>query len=475
MKLKKLVLTFVSITVALMLILSSCSSQATEAPPAEQPVQEQPPAEAPAPEQPSSDEPSSEEPVVEEPVTYDPVTIWTQLNTDTPASARDKIFAAMLPEMQSSTGITIMNVNQPYDQLDAKLNLAVQAGGEVPDIQEVNTNTFGFHYANGNLQDITDYVVSAPWYDHLSPGAINNCTGPDGRIYCVPAMLRTNIMYYYTESFPDGYPSTTDELLAAAPALKEQGLFAITGKVSEVWGAQFALFPLVKTFGGSFADKDGNIVWASNETVKVVEFLREIYSKGYSPESMAAAGFDSQTAFMNGTAASFIGGSWSYAFVNPIQTPSGQVFDEGAESVLKAMDAGVLAIAPPLSAPGSVPVSISDARAWGVPTSAKNVEGAYQVINYMMTPKPNADLAHTFGCVPTVEEALLDPRYADSAYWGSVIEILNKYSVPMDPITDYYDQIVLKFADTVVKLIITPNLDILSELDKAQKDMNNLN
>lgn len=440
------------------------AATATQAPPAvvsteaKQPTVEQPTAEAVPTE---AEKPTS-------------VTLWTQLNTDTPASARDKIFAAMLPEIETATGMDVRNINQPYDQLDSKLNLAVQAGGEVPDVFEVNTNTFGFHYANGNLQDITDYVKSAPWFDQLTPGALQTCTGPDGKIYCVPAMLRTNLVYYYPELFPNGFPKTTDELLAEAPRLKQEGYFAITGKISEVFGAQFGLFPLVKSFGGSYADENGNIVWASPETAKAVEFYRELVSKGYAPESIAAAGFDNQMPFMSGKAASFIAGSWSYAFLNPIETPGGKKFDDGAASIENAINAGVLEVAPPLAAPGGAPVSISDARAWGIPTGIEETAAAKLFIDFVMTPKPSADLAYMFGCVPTVTGALEDPRYAESKYWKGVRNVLDNYAIPMDPITENYDQIILKFADTVVTLVLNPKTDILTELQKAQDEMNSL-
>ncbi|MCC6147683.1 MAG: extracellular solute-binding protein [Anaerolineaceae bacterium] len=451
------------VVVAMMAAACGPAAPATQEAPAAAPTK----AEAPTAEQPAA-EPTL--PEVEKPTS---VTLWTQLNTDTPASARDKIFAAMLPDIEKATGMKVQNINQPYDQLDAKLNLAVQAGGDVPDIFEVNTNTFGFHYANGNLQDITEYVKSAPWYDQLTPNALQNCTGPDGKIYCVPAMLRTNLIYYYPELFPNGYPKTTDELLADAPRLKKEGYFAITGKISEVFGAQFSLYPLVKSFGGSFADADGKIVWASPETVKVVEFFRELVAQGYAPESIAAAGFDNQTPFMTGKAGSFMAGSWSYAFLNPLETPGGQKFDDGAASIENALNAGVLEIAPPLAAPGKGSVSVSDARAWGIPLGVENIEAAKAYINFVMTAKPNADLAYMFGCVPTVAEALKDPRYAESKYWTGVRSVLEG-SIPMDPITDNYDQIVLKFADTVVTLVLNPDADILAGLQKAQEEMNNL-
>ena len=92
----------------------------------------------------------------------------------------------------------------------------------------------------------------------------------------------------------------------------------------------------------------------------------------------------------------------------------------------------------------------------------------------MMAPGPAADMAYAFGCVPTVPESLKDARFAESDYWKAVINVINKYSVPMDPIGDNYDQIVLKFADTMVRLVLDPKIDAMAELKKAQDEMNAL-
>ena len=217
------------------------------------------------------------------PAPQGPVTLWTQLNTDAPGSARDKVFAELLPKLSTAAGVPVKNVNQPSDQLDAKLNLAVQSKGQQPDVFELNTAHFAFHVANGNVQDITAWAKSLQLYTQMPQSVWANCTAPDGKIYCVPAMLRNNITFYYTEAYPKGMPATTDEFLTVAAEVKKTGIFPLSIKISEVWGAQYTLFPLVKSFGGNLADKNGKIVWASPETVKLVELAAPVTCPGIRP------------------------------------------------------------------------------------------------------------------------------------------------------------------------------------------------
>lgn len=401
-----------------------------------------------------------------------PILLWSEVNVASPQTEMDKEFVVVVPGLEDTTGRKLDNLTVPYDQLDNNVNLAVQASGEVPDVFEMQTSRLGFHFGNGTLQDLTDFVKSASWFGQLTKAGLASCTAPDGKIYCVPLDSQSRLVYYYTDAFPDGIPATTDELLEMAPTLKEKNLFSITGKFSEVQGIEVSWFSLIKSYGGDFADDEGKVNWASEETVKAIEFAREMVAKGYIPEVALAPGFEGEVSFMNGTAAAFNAGSWSYVWLNPLQTPDGDKFDKGSFSTQAAMEDNELKIAPPISAPGGKPVSLITGHGWAIPVGAKNVDAAYDFINYMMLPEPNAQIAYAYGGLPTVNDAFLDARYADSLYWQAVIEMFETYAVPMDPIVDY-DKVLLKMSDTVIKLVQNPNLDIMQELQKVQNELNN--
>jgi ABC-type glycerol-3-phosphate transport system substrate-binding protein len=400
-----------------------------------------------------------------------PITLWSEVNTQSPQTDLDNEFVKVLPGLEEALGTTVNNVVTPYDQLDAKVNLAVQAGGEVPDVTEIKITKLGFHIKNGSLQDITDYVTSSPWYDQVSEIALKTCQGPDGKFYCVPFTTLSRLTYYYTDAYPDGLPATTDELLAAAPALKEQGLFALTGKASEVQGVEVWWWGLTKSFGGSFANADGSISWANAGTQKAIEWTRELVNNGYAPEVILAPGFDDEIPMMNGQAGAFNAGSWSYVWLNPLTTPGGDVIDEGPNSVEVALNTGELGLAPCIAAPGSDPVILVDGLGWGIPVGAENVDGAKAFIDYMMGTTVNVDVSVAWGGMPTIKAGYDDPRYADSAYWKAVIDYMTKYGTPMDPIANY-DEAMLKFVDTAIALVQNPSLDIMTELQKAQDEIN---
>src|SRR5260221_6242407 len=149
-----------------------------------------------------------------------PFTIWTKFNAQSPQNTQDKWLAETLKDFTTQTGKAVTHVSQPFDQINSKLNLAVQAEGAVPDLSYVDGQQLGFFVQNGTLTDLTNYVKNASWFKDLNPAALASCTTPDGKILCVPSSVATTLIYYWTDGFPQGFPATTDKMLDIAKILK---------------------------------------------------------------------------------------------------------------------------------------------------------------------------------------------------------------------------------------------------------------
>lgn len=404
------------------------------------------------------------------PTEIGPVTIWTKFNDTNPQNTQDQWLAATIKSLAGFEGLEVTNIFAPYDQINNKLNLAVQSGGDIPDLSYIDT-PIDYFYQNKVLMDITDYVKSAPWYADISPAAMKACTGPDGKIYCVPATEAGHVLYYWTSAYPNGAPKTTDDLLTAGEKMKMDGKYAITFKGSETTGASTFYLQMIYSFGGKYTDENGNTVWASDATVKAIELIRALFANKYAPDVCLAPGFDFETPFKDGSAGAFVAGSWSYVYLNPLTSFDGaSTFDFGAQSVEEAMKAGALKIADTISAPGGKPYSILYVNAWAIPVGAKNVEGAKAVIDYLMTPRNNADYAVAYGALPVNLVSLKDPRFVDSLYWQAVSNALNSYGVVLP--VNKNQKWTQKVNDTIVTLIQNPGQDIMEALKKAQDDLN---
>lgn len=398
------------------------------------------------------------------------IVIWTKFNDTNPQNTQDKWLADALKEYTSKTGNKITNVNQPYDQINAKLNVAVQSKGDVPDASYVDSSKLGFYTQNGTLIDLTDWAKSTSWYKDLSPAALASCTTPDGKILCIPTGIQNTLVYYWKDAYPNGFPATTDALLAAAKDIAAKGKFAITLKASESFSVEVSYFSLIKTFGGEIADKDGKAAWSNPGAVAAVQFLRTLFTSKYAPEVDLAPGFDDEEAFKRSDAGAFMAGSWSYVYLAPLTAPDGTKFDKDAGSVEAAFDAGKLGFAPPLSAPNSKPVSFAQMTGWAIPQGAVNVDAAKAFIDFEMTTERNVTYAIAYGALPTMESALKADAF-QTPYWQAVIKYQSDFAQPAAGLIEY-DKGITALSDTINKLLTDPSKDIAQALKSSQDEYN---
>ena len=399
-----------------------------------------------------------------------PFTVWTKFNAQSPQNTQDQWLADALKEYTTQTSKQVTAVTQPFDQINSKLNLAVQAGGDVPDVSYVDSQQLGFFTQNGTLMDLTDFVKNASWYKDLSPQALATCTNAAGKILCVPTSTATTLIYYWKDGYPNGFPATTDQLLAQAKDLKDKGKFALTLKASDSISIDMTYFGLIKTFGGQIATSDGKAAWASPEAATAVQFVRDLFTNKYAPDVALATGFDDEEPFKRGDAVAFMAGSWSYVYLNPLTAPDGTKFDKGAPSVQAAFDAGKLDFAPPLSKEGSKPVSFTTSTGWAIPKGAANLAEAEAFINFEMTSARDSKYALAYGALPSLLSSLPDPGF-QTPYWQAVAKYLSDYGQPAPSLVEY-DKGLTLLSDALNKLMADPTKDIATELKASQDEYN---
>ncbi|BCX05977.1 MAG: hypothetical protein KatS3mg053_3915 [Candidatus Roseilinea sp.] len=291
-----------------------------------------------------------------------------------------------------------VNQPQPFDKMDTNLVAAVQAGGEVPDLMQAGDASIIPFIKNGTVQDITDWVKAQPWFADLDPSAVAACTGPDGRIYCVPVAMTPQIVFAWRDHFPNGYPKTPEEFKKVAEELKAKGVAAITYFGSTAFdgeGTTRFTNTLIKSFGGTFDDGQGNMKLDTPENVAAIEFLREIIAAGYvHPRTWdgTTTPFIEEEPMKTAEAASFPTGIFGYRYVNPLKAPSGKEYNKGnEEDMLDAITAGDVFVAPFFAPEGKKPGCGTGVSGFVIPTGAKNVEAAKDYINWIMSKEQNPD------------------------------------------------------------------------------------
>jgi multiple sugar transport system substrate-binding protein len=373
-----------------------------------------------------------------------------------------------------------VNVQKAFDKKDSELIAAVQAGGDVPDVFE---NTYGVptFYKNGTLQDMSDWAKAQSWYSLLDPSSLSACTGPDGKLYCIPLSERAQIVYVWKDRFPNGYPTSIDDFMTQAAALKAKGKYAMTyfgSTDSGGDGITRGMDTVLQSFGGGVDDGKGNMLLNTPQNIAAIQFMRTIVQKGYVPTIAFAGGFQEEEAFKDGSAGSLPTGMDGYLFLNPLTAPSGKKYSKGSqEDFLDAVAAGDIYLAPFFSAvAGQKPgCSIAD-TALSIPVGAKNLDGAHDYINWLMDAKQNASFVSNLGGFPTLTTSLSDPLF-NAPYYTQAKQVMTQQSCKPWYGTLKNPAAAQPIAMNVMYMLIkqNPTADIAKALTAAQDEYNSNN
>lgn len=478
MSIQKKSLFLILVIALLALTLGACAPAVEEPAPAEEeaaPVEEEA---APAEEEAAPVE--EEAAPAEEPVEVMDFLTWYQYDQDNEDPASDErvgneYLRTTIPQFNEAYADKWNWVNQPkaYDKMAAELVAAVQSGGEVPDLYEMNSDQLISFYRNGTLQDLSAWAEAQEWYSEMDKSALAACTGPDGALYCIPLAQRPQVVYVWADHFPDGYPATPEAFLEQAAALKADGIYAMTYYGANDKGGRAvkrATNTVMTSFGGSFDDGEGNMLLNTPENIAAIEFLRTLVSEGYVPEVTFAGGFQEEEPFKDGTAGSLPSGLNGYRYLNPLVAPDGTAF----EGTLEAVEAGAMIIAPSFAAAGQEPGCDTVATGVGIPVGAANPEAAYDYINWLMTPEQNsAWVVGPGGGFPVLKATQSSDAFSQAFFQQSAAAVAASSCTPWyGSLERPVDAQMLAMA-AIYKLVKEdPTADIAAELTAVEEEYN---
>ena len=179
----------------------------------------------------------------------------------------------------------------PTGELVQKYATAV-AGGTAPDglsIDLIYTPAFA---AAGQLEDITDWAKSLPYFSQLSPAHVKTGTYKD-RIYGLPYSADSSVLIWNKDLFkkagldPDKGPTTWAEIEAAAEKVN-----ALGGDIKGYYFSGscpgcniFTFTPMVWASGGEILSDDGSKAMLTDPKLREgIDFYRGMIAKGLVPE-----------------------------------------------------------------------------------------------------------------------------------------------------------------------------------------------
>ena len=210
------------------------------------------------------------------------------------------------------------------------------------------------------------------------------------------------VTFVWADHFPNGYPDDAGGVRGRGRAAEGRGHQHLTYFGSTDFdgdGAIRAVWTTISGFGGAYDDGQGNMMLNTPENIAAIEFLRKLAAQEYVPEVVFAGGFQEEEAFKDASAASIPTGMFGYRYIRPLTAPNGNEYTKETEQdMLDAIEAGDVILAPFVAPEGKKPGCGLAVSALIMPVGAKNLEAAYDYINWLMTdPEQNADWVHP-GC-----------------------------------------------------------------------------
>lgn len=469
------------------MVLAACTPAAVEEPMVEEPVVEEPMVEEPVVEEPMVEEPVVEEPVVEEPAAEAQVVVtWLEYDQDNMDPASDErvgneYLRKTIPLFNAENeGVwEWQNVFLPWDQQVETIVRAVIAGADVPDVFESGSPNVATYYRNGTVQDLRPWAEQMDWFADLDPGAIQTCTAPDGALVCIPFVARPHLTYVWADHFPDGYPTTPDQFIEEGLRLKEDDIYAWTYFGSTAFGGNSTgrmYWSLVSSFGGTYDDGQGNMLLNTPENIAAIEFLRETVELGLNPEVVWAGDFLEEEAFKTASAAAIPTGLFGYRYINPLTAPDGTVYEKGnEEDMLDAIADGQVVLRSMFAPEGQTPGCNNYTAGLFMPVGAKNVEGGYAFIDWIMTHQENY-IEWVIGPgagFPTLQTALDAPEMQAPFYLAAAEALEGAVCTAHVGSLERIPEADELIANVIYNLIKgNPTLDIATELQAAQDQYN---
>lgn len=225
----------------------------------------------------------------------------------------------IVQDFNASQSDVVVDMNiQPGDVYSQRL-LPAYAAGEGPTIAAFDASQFPAYAEAGVLAPVDDLYDSGQLDPKTLPAASLEATTWDGKVYGVPMISATSMLYWNKDLFAaaglQGPPTTMDELVADAKALtkytegqdttNQYGFLIPEREAVQSWAL------LIWAEGGSIVSDDNTkSTFGSKKTIDAVTYWNDLIQKDHiSPVGLT--GVDGDSLFGAGRGAMVINGPWA--------------------------------------------------------------------------------------------------------------------------------------------------------------------
>jgi multiple sugar transport system substrate-binding protein len=329
---------------------------------------------------------------------------------------RTEVLKGMVDGFKAANpGVDVEIVSVPWGQAFETVATMI-AGGDIPDVIEM-PDTWQALYAD-QLMALDDRVAA---WDHgatLTQKTVDMGKLANGKITMIPYGFYLRAMFYNKKLLAEAGvaepPKTMDEFMAASEAVsKLDGKYGYCLRGGPGGTNGWIMMAAVMNGTNEFFTEDGKSRINEPGSIAGLQFLMDLYQKGYAPKDSVNWGF-------NEIVAGFYSGTCAFLDQDP----------DALIAIAERMPAEDFAVIPMPVGPAGKAFPTIGFAGWSVFNSTANPDDAWNLVAYLSSPESNATWAKRVGVIPIHQGADQDPFFKTDQFKGWFEELNSPNYIP---------------------------------------------
>lgn len=329
---------------------------------------------------------------------------------------RTEVLKGMVDGFKAANpGVDVEIVSVPWGQAFETVATMI-AGGDLPDVIEM-PDTWQALYAD-QLMALDERVAA---WDHgatLTQKTVDMGKLANGKITMIPYGFYLRAMFYNKKLLAEAGvaepPKTMDEFMAASEAVsKLDGKYGYCLRGGPGGTNGWIMMAAVMNGTNEFFTEDGKSRINEPGSIAGLQFLMDLYQKGYAPKDSVNWGF-------NEIVAGFYSGTCAFLDQDP----------DALIAIAERMPAEDFAVIPMPVGPAGKAFPTIGFAGWSVFNSTESPDAAWNLVAHLSSPESNATWAKRVGVIPIHQGADQDPFFKTDQFKGWFEELNSPNYIP---------------------------------------------
>jgi multiple sugar transport system substrate-binding protein len=329
---------------------------------------------------------------------------------------RTEVLQGMVDAFEAANpGVDVEIVSVPWGQAFETVATMI-AGGDIPDVIEM-PDTWQALYAD-QLMPLDERVAGWEHGATLTQKTLDMGKLANGKITMIPYGFYLRAMFYnkklLAEAGVAAPPKTMDEFMAASEAVsKLDGKYGYCLRGGPGGTNGWIMMAAVMNGTNEFFTEDGQSRLNEPGSVAGLQFLMDLYQKGYAPKDSVNWGF-------NEIVAGFYSGTCAFLDQDP----------DALIAIAERMPAEDFAVIPMPVGPAGKAFPTIGFAGWSVFNSTENPDAAWNLVAHLSSPESNSIWAQRVGVIPIHQGADQDPFFKTEQFKGWFEELNSPDYIP---------------------------------------------